>query len=65
MPRFQTADWKPWVAAAPYGAPLPVTDKFSEIADIVGVAVQEVLSQQKSGQEAADDAAMQINKLLK
>ncbi len=65
MPRFQTEDWKPWVAAAPYGAPLPVTDKFSEIADIVGVAVQEVLSQQKSGQEAADDAAVQINKLLK
>ena len=64
MPRFQTADWQPWVAAAPYGAPLPVTDKFSEIADIVGVAVQEVLSQRKSGQEAADDAAVQINKLL-
>jgi maltose-binding protein MalE len=53
------------VAAAPYGAPLPITDKFSEIADIVGVAVQEVLSQRKSGQEAADEAAAQINNLLK
>jgi len=64
MPRFQTEDWKPWVAAAPYGAPLPITDKFSEIADIVGVAVQEVLSQRKTAQEAADDAAAQINKLV-
>jgi len=31
MPRFQTKDWKPWVEAAPYGEPLPITDKFSQI----------------------------------
>jgi multiple sugar transport system substrate-binding protein len=64
MPRFQTPEWKPWVAAAPYGAPLPITEKFSEIADIVGVAVQEVLSQRKTAQEAADDAAVQIDKVV-
>ena len=52
------------MAAAPYGAPLPITEKFSEIADIVGVAVQEVLSQRKTAQEAADDAAVQINKVV-
>jgi len=65
MPRFQTADWKPWVEAAPYGEPLPITDKFSQMADIIGNAVQQVLSQKSSAKEAADLAADQINKLLK
>jgi len=65
MPRFQTEDWGLWVAAAPHGEPLPITDKFSQIADIIGVAVQEVLSQRKTAQEAADGAAARINKILK
>jgi multiple sugar transport system substrate-binding protein len=65
MPRFQTPTWKPWVDAAPYGDPLPITDKFSQIADIVGNAVQQVLSQKKTAKEAADWAAEQINALLK
>ncbi|MBP1724594.1 MAG: sugar transporter substrate-binding protein [Deltaproteobacteria bacterium] len=65
MPKFQTPDWKPWVEAAPYGEPLPITDKFSQIADIVGNSVQQVLSQKMGAKEAADAAAEQINKLLK
>jgi multiple sugar transport system substrate-binding protein len=65
MPRFQTKDWKPWVEAAPYGEPLPITDKFSQIADIVGNASQQVLSQKATAKQAADQAAEQINKLLK
>ncbi len=65
MPRFQTRDWKPWVEAAPYGEPLPITDKFSQIADIVGNAVQQVLSQKSTAKQAADQAAEQINNLLK
>ncbi len=65
MPRFQTLDWKPWVEAAPYGEPLPITDKFSQIADIVGNAMQLVFSQKKNAKEAADLAAEQINNLLK
>jgi multiple sugar transport system substrate-binding protein len=65
MPRFQTPTWKPWVEAAPYGDPLPITDKFSQIADIVGNAVQQVLSQKMGAKEAADAAAEQINKLVK
>ncbi len=65
MPRFQTADWKPWIEAAPYGDPLPITDKFSQIADIVGNAVQQVLSQRMTAQQAADDANKQVNALLK
>jgi maltose-binding protein MalE len=44
---------------------LPITDKFSQIADIIGNAVQQVLSQKKTGKEAADEAAEQINKLVK
>jgi multiple sugar transport system substrate-binding protein len=65
MPRFQTRDWKPWVDAAPYGEPLPITDKFSQIADIVGNASQQVLSQKATAKQAADQAAEQINNLLK
>ena len=65
MPRFQTRDWKPWVEAAPYGEPLPITDKFSQIADIVGNAVQQVLSQKSTAKQAADQAAEQIKDLLK
>jgi len=65
MPRFQTKDWKPWVEAAPYGEPLPITDKFSQIADIVGNASQQVLSQKATAKQAADQAAEQINNLLK
>lgn len=64
MPRYQTPDWKPWVEAAPYGEPLPITDKFSEIADIVGNASQQVLAQKKPAKEAADEAAARINKLF-
>jgi multiple sugar transport system substrate-binding protein len=65
MPRFQTKDWKPWVEAAPYGEPLPITDKFSQIADIIGNASQQVLSQKSTAKQAADQAAEQINSLLK
>ena len=63
MPKFQTPDWKPWVEAAPYGEPLPITDKFSQIADIVGNASSRS-SRRKSAKEAADEAAEQINKLF-
>lgn len=65
MARFQTKDWKPWVEAAPYGEPLPITDKFSQIADIVGNAAQQVLMMKATAKEAADQAAAQINNLLK
>ena len=65
MPRFQTKDWKPWVEAAPYGEPLPITDKFSQIADMIGNAAQQVLAQKATAKQAADQAAEQINNLLK
>jgi multiple sugar transport system substrate-binding protein len=64
MARFQTPDWKPWIEAAPYGEPLPISDKFSQIADIVGNASQQVLSQKKPAKEAADEAAARVNKLF-
>jgi len=53
------------VEAAPYGEPLPITDKFSQIADIVGNAAQQVLSQKATAKQAADQAAEQINQILK
>jgi maltose-binding protein MalE len=62
--RFQAEEFEPWIAALPYGEPFPITDQFSQIAEIVGNAVQEVLSKQKTAQEAADDAAAAINELL-
>ena len=62
--RFSTPDFEPWLAALPHGQPFPITDRFSEIADIVGNSVQEVLAKRKTPQQAADDAAARINKLL-
>ena len=64
MPRFADADHAPWIAALPYGKPFPRTDKFSDIAQIVGTAIQEILAKRKSPQQAADDAAARINKIL-
>lgn len=62
--RFKAEEFQPWIAALPYGEPFPVTDQFSQIAEIVGNAVQEVLSKQKDAQQAADDAAAAIDELL-
>jgi multiple sugar transport system substrate-binding protein len=62
--RFAAAEFEPWLAALPHGQPFPITDRFSEIADIVGNSVQEALAKRKSPQQAADDAAARINKLF-
>lgn len=62
--RFQAEEFAPWIAALPYGEPFPITDQFSEIAEIVGNAIQEVLAKRKTAQQAADDAADQINQIL-
>lgn len=62
--RFKAEEFEPWIAALPYGEPFPVTDQFSQIAEIVGNAVQEVLAGRRTAQEAADDAAAQIDALL-
>ena len=64
LPRFQTEEYKPWVAALPAGRAFPITDRFSEIADIVGRSVQEVLARRKDAKAAADEAAARIDKLL-
>lgn len=63
-PRFAAAEYEPWVAALPYGKPFPRTEKFSDIAQIVGTAIQEILAKRKSPQQAADDAAGKINRIL-
>ena len=62
--RFSAPEFEPWLAALPHGQPFPITDRFSEIADIVGNSVQEVLAKRKTPQQAADDAAARINKLM-
>ena len=64
MPRFAAAEYEPWIAALPYGQPFPRTEKFSDIAQIVGTAIQEILAKRKSPQQAADDAATRINRIL-
>lgn len=64
MPRFQTDEYKPWIAALPAGRAFPITDRFSEIADIVGKSVQEVLAKRKDAKAAADEATARIDKLL-
>jgi multiple sugar transport system substrate-binding protein len=37
--RFAGPDFAPWIGAVPNAVPFPITDRFSEIADIVGDAV--------------------------
>ena len=64
MPRYAAAEYEPWIAALPHGKPFPRTDKFSDIAQIVGTAIQEILTKRKPPQQAADDAAARINKIL-
>lgn len=64
MPRFQTEDWAPFIDAAQYGSPELSSPIYSDIADIVGDAIQEVLLGRKTAQRAADDAAARINRAL-
>jgi multiple sugar transport system substrate-binding protein len=63
-PRFATAAYKPWVDAIPHAVPFTVTDKFTEIADVVGDAVQQVLGGRADAEKAAADASRKIDALL-
>jgi ABC-type glycerol-3-phosphate transport system substrate-binding protein len=63
-PRFETAAYKPWVEAVPNAVPFPVTDKFTEIADVVGDAVQQVLAGRSDADKAAAEASKRIDALL-
>jgi maltose-binding protein MalE len=44
--------------------PFPVTDKFTEIADVVGDAVQQVLAGRSDADKAAAEASKRIDALL-
>jgi multiple sugar transport system substrate-binding protein len=63
-PRFATPAYKPWVDAIPAAVPFTVTDKFSEIADVVGDAVQQVLGGVATADKAAADADKKINGIV-
>jgi ABC-type glycerol-3-phosphate transport system substrate-binding protein len=63
-PRFGTVDYKPWLAAVPNAVPFTVTDKFTEIADVVGDAVQQVLGGRATPEAAAADASRRIDTLV-
>ena len=63
-PRFATPAYKPWVDAIPAAVPFTVTDKFSEIADVVGDAVQQVLGGVANADKAAADADKKINGIV-
>lgn len=63
MVRFQTDDWAPFVDAAQYGSPELSSPIYSDIADIVGDMIQEVLLGVKTAQQAADDAAARIERV--
>jgi len=63
-PRFATSAYKPWVDAIPAAVPFTVTDKFSEIADVVGDAVQQVLGGVAPADKAAADADKKINGIV-
>lgn len=64
FPRFQTERWAPFVDAAQYGSPELSSPAYSEIADIVGDAIQEVLLGVKSAERAAADASARIDRAL-
>lgn len=63
-PRFATVAYKPWVEAIPHAVPFTVTDKFTEIADVVGDAVQQVLGGRADADKAAADGSRRIDALL-
>ena len=60
MERFQTERWAPFIDAAQYGSPELSSPIYSDIADIVGDAIQEVMLEVKPAQQAAEDAAERI-----
>ena len=62
--RFATDAYKPWVEAIPAAVPFTVTDKFTEIADAVGDAVQQVLGGRADADKAAADASRKIDSLV-
>jgi multiple sugar transport system substrate-binding protein len=63
-PRFATAAYKPWVDAIPNAVPFTVTDKFTEIADVVGDAVQQVLGGRADADKAAAEASRRIDAIV-
>ena len=60
-PRFASDAYKPWVEAIPHAVPFTVTDKFTEIADAVGDAVQQVLGGRSDAATAAAAASRKID----
>jgi multiple sugar transport system substrate-binding protein len=63
--RFQTDRWAPFIEAAQYGSPELSSRAYSQIADIVGDAIQEVLLDVKPAERAARDASTQIDAILR
>ena len=63
-PRFATPAYKPWVEAIPNAVPFTVTDKFTEIADVVGDAVQQVLGGRADADKAAAEASRKIDSIV-
>jgi ABC-type glycerol-3-phosphate transport system substrate-binding protein len=63
-PRFATAQYKPWVEAIPNAIPFTPTDKFTEIADVVGDAVQQVLGGRADAEKAAAEASRRIDAIV-
>lgn len=63
--RFQTERWAPFIEAAQYGSPELSSRVYSDIADVVGDAIQEVLLGVKTAERAAADASARIDQLLR
>ena len=63
--RFQTERWAPFIEAAQYGSPELSSRAYSDIADAVGDAIQEVLLGVKTAEQAAADASARIDQLLR
>ena len=62
--RFAAPAYAPWKDAIPYCVPFTVTDKFTEIADVVGDAVQQVLGGKANADQAAAEATKRIDALV-
>jgi multiple sugar transport system substrate-binding protein len=63
--RFQTERWAPFIEAAQYGSPELSSRAYSDIADVVGDAIQEVLLGVKTAERAAADASTAIDLFLR
>lgn len=60
----ESKNWQPFIEAGQYGRARPKLSNFSEFNNRMNTAIQEALADEKSGQEALDDAQSDLEDLM-